>query len=410
MNEHTILLIISIIAGAYMAWNIGANDVANSMASAVGAKAITLRQAVIIAGVLTFIGATFVGSHVTQTIRKGIIDASMIGDPKVVLIGLLAALLSASLWVFVATFKAFPVSTTHSIVGAMVGFGLVVGGPKIVNWGKLAGIVGGWVISPIISGIMAYVIFRVIDKVVLSRFDTLKGAISTTPALIALAVFVMTMAMFMKTPLSHKLGLEGIYIVLVPVAIACGTYFISRMVLKVVLPGSGITGGEGVFRYLQIMTSCYVAMGNGANDVANAMGPLSGIYFIIQSGAVAGNVPVPMWLLSFGGIMITVGILTWGYKVIDTVGSRITQLTNTRGFTVDFSAASVILIASMAGLPVSTTHAAVGAYIGVGMARGLQAVDLGVIWRIMLYWVITVPIAAATSAVLFLVMISIFGE
>jgi PiT family inorganic phosphate transporter len=410
MNEHIFLLLISVVAGAYMAWNIGANDVANSMASAVGAKAITLRQAVIIAGLLTFVGAVFVGSHVTQTIRKGIIDASMVAGPRVILIGLLAALLSASLWVFVATLKAFPVSTTHSIVGAMVGFGLVVGGPSIVNWGKLAGIVGGWIVSPIISGICAYIIFRIIDKVVLSRFDTLSGAITTTPVLVALAVFVMTLAVLLKTPLSDKLGLEGAWVVLIPIGLAICTYAVSRVVLGLILPGSGITGGETVFRYLQVMTSCYVAMGNGANDVANAMGPLSGIYFIMKTGDVATNVPVPTWLLAFGGIMITIGILTWGYKVIDTVGSRITQLTNTRGFTVDFSAASVILIASMCGLPVSTTHAAVGAYVGVGFARGLQAVDLGVVWRIMLYWIITVPIAAATSAGIFIVMITILGE
>ena len=404
MSHEVFLLILSFLGGAYMAWNIGANDVANSMASAVGARAITLRQAVIIAGLLTFFGATFVGSHVTQTIRKGIIDSAAITDPQLALLGLLSALLAAAFWVFLATVRALPVSTTHSIVGAMIGFGLVVGGPSVVNWAKLFSVVMGWVISPILSGITAYFLFRAIDRLVLARLDTLEGAVVTTPALIALVVFIMTLSMFLKTPLANKLGIKGIAMVLVPLGLATGIYILSWAFLRSYLPRTNISGGEEIFRYLQVMTSCYVAMGNGANDVANAMGPLSGIYFIFSSGSVAQNVPVPTSLLAFGGLMITVGICTWGYRVIETVGSKITRLTNTRGFTVDFATASVILAASMAGLPVSTTHAAVGAYVGVGMARGLQAIDLGLLWRIMLYWVITVPVAAATCAAIYLAL------
>lgn len=408
MDAEISLIILGIVAGAYMAWNIGANDVANAMASAVGAKAITLRQALVIAGVLTFVGATFVGSHVTQTIRKGIIDASSIQDPRLVLLGLLSALLAASFWVFVATFKSLPVSTTHSIVGAMVGFGLIVGGPSSVNWLKLGGIVLSWIVSPILSGIVAFALFQAIDKLVLARLDTLHGAVTTTPALVAATVFLMTLALFMKTPLSDKLGIHGWFMLIVPLGAAATVYCAAFYILKVVLPTAGVSGGEEIFRYLQVMTSCYVALGNGANDVANAMGPLSGIYFIISTGSVAVNVPVPMWILALGGLMITVGICTWGYRVIETLGSKITQLTNTRGFTVDFSTASVVLIASMMGLPVSTTHAAVGAYVGVGLAGGLQAIDLGILWRIMMYWVITVPIAAATSALIFLLLSAVF--
>ncbi len=408
MNVEISLIILGIIAGAYMAWNIGANDVANAMASAVGAKAITLRQALVVAGVLTFVGATFVGSHVTQTIRKGIIDASSIHDPKLILLGLISALLAASFWVFISTFKSLPVSTTHSIVGAMVGFGLIVGGPSSVNWLKLGGIVLSWILSPVLSGIVAFALFQAIDKLVLARLDTLHGAVSTTPALIAATVFLMTLALFMKTPLSDRLGIHGWLMAIVPVGTAITVYVVSYLVLRTVLPKSGITGGEEIFRYLQVMTSCYVALGNGANDVANAMGPLSGIYFIFATGSTAVNVPVPVWILAFGGLMITVGICTWGYRVIETLGSKITQLTNTRGFTVDFSTASVVLIASMMGLPVSTTHAAVGAYVGVGLAGGLQAIDLRVLWQIMLYWVITVPVAAATSALIFLLLSAVY--
>jgi PiT family inorganic phosphate transporter len=409
MDLEIAVMVLSVLAGGYMAWNIGANDVANSMASAVGAKAITLRQAVIIAGVLTFVGATFVGSHVTQTIRKGIIDPSVMTDPKLVLLGLLSALLAAALWVFLATIKSLPVSTTHSIVGAMVGFGLIVGGPSVVNWLKLVSIVMGWIISPILSGIAAFFLFRVIDKVVLSRMDTLGGAVSTTPILIAIAVFIMTLSLFLKTPLSKKLGISGVSTMIVPLSCAFVVYGASWLFLRSVLPKLNISGGEEIFRYLQVMTSCYVALGGGANDVANAMGPLSGIYFIFTSGSVSANVPVPMWLLAFGGVMIAVGICTMGYRVIHTLGSKITQLTNSRGFTVDFATASVILSASMLGLPVSTTHAAVGAFVGVGLAGGLQALDLRLLRTIVLYWMITVPVAAATAAVIYLILSTIFS-
>ena len=399
-----ILFAVSVLAGAYMAWNIGANDVANSMASAVGAKAITFAQAVLIAGVLNIVGATFIGSHVTQTIRKGIVDISTIADPQLVLIGLLSALLAAALWVFLATVHALPVSTTHSIVGAIVGFGLIVAGPSAINWGKFVSIVFGWVLSPIMSGIAAFLLFRCIERLVLSRLDTLSGAVTITPVLVAVAFFVMTLSLLMKTPLSKKLGLDTMGMILIPLAAALGIYIIFYFVLKNVLPKMNISGSEDIFRYLQVGTSCYVALAQGANDVANAMGPLSGIYFIVSTGSVAANVTVPTWMLAFGGVMIAVGIWTWGYRVIETVGSKITELNNSRGFTIDFSTASVILGATMLGLPVSTTHAALGAYIGVGFARGLQSINLGIIGRIIVYWIITVPVAAATAAAIYLVL------
>ena len=405
MGANTfILFAASILAGAYMAWNIGANDVANSMASAVGAKAITFAQAVLIAGVLNIVGATFIGSHVTQTIRKGIVDISTITDPQLVLIGLLSALMAASLWVFLATIHALPVSTTHSIVGAIVGFGLIVAGPSSINWGKFVSVVFGWILSPIMSGIAAFLLFRFIERLVLSRLDTLSGAVTITPLLVAVAFFVMTLSLFMKTPLSKKLNLSFTGMILIPLAAALLIYIISYFVLKHLLPRMNISGSEDIFRYLQVGTSCYVALAQGANDVANAMGPLSGIYFIVTTGSVAAHVAVPTWMLAFGGIMIAVGIWTWGYRVIETVGSKITELNNSRGFTIDFATASVILGATMLGLPVSTTHAALGAYIGVGFARGLQSVNLGIIGRIIIYWIITVPVAAATAAAIYFVL------
>lgn len=404
MTADLSILILGVIAGAYMAWNIGANDVANSMASAVGAKAITLKQALVVATVLTFLGATFVGSHVAQTIRKGIINSSVIADPKLILLGLLSALLSASLWVCLATYRNLPVSTTHSIVGAMIGFGIVAAGPSAINWWQVASIVASWIVSPLLSAGGAFVLFRLIDKYILARMDTVAGAAATTPILISGTIFIMTLALFLDTPMGKKVGVQGYSVVALSLAVSTVTYVICMIVLRRILERRQVAAAEQIFRYLQVMTSCYVAFGNGANDVANAMGPLAGIYFIVAEGSVAEHSPVPIWMLAFGGGMICLGICTWGYRVIETVGSKITELTSIRGFTVEFSAASMILAASMMGLPVSTTHAAVGAYIGVGFARGLQALDLGVIWQIMLYWLITVPVAAATSAIIFSIL------
>ncbi len=408
MYVETSIIVISVIAGAYMAWNIGANDVANSMASAVGARAITMRQALFVATILTFLGATLVGSHVAQTIRKGIIDSQVIGDPKIILLGLLSALLSASLWVCLATYQNLPVSTTHSIVGAMIGFGLVSGGVSAVNWSQVIYIVISWIMSPALSAACSFLIFRLIDKLVLSKMDTVHGALKTTPVLIAATIFIMTLSLFLDTPLSRKLELGPMQSTLASLAVGIIIYVACVILFRKLFARYKVGVAEEIFRYLQVMTSCYVAFGNGANDVANAMGPLAGIYFIYSTGSVAESSPVPVWMLAFGGFMICVGICTWGYRVIETVGSKITELTSIRGFVVEFSAATMILIASMLGLPVSTTHAAIGAYVGVGLARGLQALDVGVLWKIMLYWIITVPVAAVTCAIIFSVLSAIY--
>lgn len=408
MYVETSIIVVSVLAGAYMAWNIGANDVANSMASAVGARAITMRQALFVATILTFLGATLVGSHVAQTIRKGIIDSQVIGDPKIILLGLLSALLSASLWVCLATYQNLPVSTTHSIVGAMIGFGLVSGGASAVNWSQVTYIVISWVMSPALSAACSFLIFRLIDKLVLSKMDTVHGALKTTPVLIAATIFIMTLSLFLDTPLSRKLELGPVQSTIASLAVGIIIYVACVILFKKLFARYKVGVAEEIFRYLQVMTSCYVAFGNGANDVANAMGPLAGIYFIYSTGSVAESSPVPVWMLAFGGFMICVGICTWGYRVIETVGSKITELTSIRGFVVEFSAATMILIASMLGLPVSTTHAAIGAYVGVGLARGLQALDIGVLWKIMLYWIITVPVAAVTCAIIFSVLSAIY--
>jgi len=407
-TEHA-LFILTVVVGAYMAWNIGANDCANAMASAVGAKVITLRQALVLATILTFVGATFVGSHVANTILKGIIDQSAIGDPSRIWLGLISALLASSLWVCLSTFRNLPVSTTHSIVGAMMGVGLVAGGPKVVQWGELIYIFSSWILSPVLSGLAAFFLFKFIDRTILSRMDTARGAVITSPFLVAATVFTVSMSLFLETPLGEKLGLQGTQALVVPGIAALMGYLITLGILKRKFRQGKFEVAEQIFRYLQVMTSCYVSFGTGANDVANAMGPLAGIYYIYNTGMVAEKAPVPTMILAFGGAMICVGIWTWGHRVIETMGSKITELTSVRGFTVEFSAATVILIASMMGLPVSTTHAAVGAFVGVGLARGLQGLlDLRTLARILVYWVITVPVAAVTSAIIFIAFSLLF--
>ncbi|MBS3754468.1 MAG: inorganic phosphate transporter [Desulfobacterales bacterium] len=397
-----IILIFGFVIGFYMAWNIGANDVANSMASAVGSKAITLRQAILIAGILNIVGAAFIGSHVTDTIRKGIVSQDVLNDPHVALIGALSALLAAALWVSFATWKSLPVSTTHSIVGAMVGFGVITGGLSVINWLALGAVVLSWVISPVFSMVIAFIMFKVIVRVVLSRPDSFGVAFRVSPVFIGLAIFVVAMSFVFKTPLGKNLSLSTPMACLVSVVLAVLFGFLGKKsLLWFQNVRTGEEGAEGVFRRIQIGTSCYVALAQGANDVANAIGPLALIYFLVKTGQAGATVPVPYILLVFGGIGIATGIAMGGARVIRTVGERITTLSNTRGFSVDFAAATTVLIASKMGLPVSTTHAAVGGVMGVGLARGLEAVNFGIIFRIMLYWVLTVPMAAATSMLIF---------
>jgi PiT family inorganic phosphate transporter len=401
MSAELPLLIFGFIVGFYMAWNIGANDVANAMASSVGAKAITLRQAVLIAGILNILGATFIGSHVTNTIRKGIISTEILTDPHVALIGSLAALLSAALWVSFATWKSLPVSTTHSIVGSMVGFGLITGGFSVINWGKLGAVVLSWIISPVFSMVIAFIMLKIIVKVILSRSNTFEAAKKLSPIFIGVTVFITAMSFLFKTPMGKTFALgtpaaSGISLIIAVIVGFFGKHLIAWMLRR-----KKDKDAEDIFKSIQVGTACYVALAQGANDVANAIGPLAVIYFLVKTGTVGVTVPVPFFLLLFGGVGIAFGVAMGGARVIKTVGEKITTLSNTRGFSVEFAAATTVLIASKLGLPVSTTHAAVGGVMGVGLARGFEAVNFSIIFKIMLYWVLTVPVAAVTCMALY---------
>jgi PiT family inorganic phosphate transporter len=406
MDIYDLFFYLSLGAGFLMAFNLGANDVANSMASAVGARAITVRQAVLIAGVLNFVGAVFMGSHVTATVSKGIINPAAIADPKLIMIGMFAALLAAGVWVLVATLTSLPVSSTHSIVGAIMGFGLVAGGPSVVNWLKMGGIVLSWIISPFFAAAMAYMVFSHIRKYILYKHHFIQQAKRWAPIWAAITISLISLSFLYKTPAGKSLGLHWATSLGLAAGLALLTWLLGRyLVGKVVMDQEeGAEGVERVFRRMQVGTSCYVALSQGANDVANAIGPVAAIYLIARQHVMLEKADVPLSMLVLGGLGIALGIGLLGHRVMATVGEKITTLTNTRGFAVDFGAASTVLIASNLGLPVSTTHAAVGGVVGVGLARGFKAVDFRVLLRIVAYWIATVPIAALTSIVFFVLL------
>jgi PiT family inorganic phosphate transporter len=416
------LLLFILIIGFYMAWNIGANDLANSMASSVGAQAVTLRNAVILGGILAFIGAVFVGSNVADTIRKGIIDpenAIFVENQSYLLYGAISALLGASFWITIATWKELPISTTHSIVGGMMGFGVAAGGPGIVDWEVVGKIVASWGISPVLGGVFAYLMFNIVLRFILRNKDPIKATQNLGPIFVALTFVIIASSILLKSPLGARLDFSLTELILTLFIVFIISIIIGRIILTGFFSKNKKTRKmtrretykmvEKIFSRLQLMTACYVAFALGANDVANAIGPMATAFSIETTGSVGTQVELPLLLLGLGGIGIVVGMMTWGYKVIKTIGTKITYLTNTRGFSIEFGAATSVLLASKLGMPVSTTHAVVGAVIGVGLARGLQAIDLSIIKKIVVTWFVTVPIAAVTAGGLFLLMITIFG-
>jgi len=411
MDVYSLFLYLSMGAGFFMAVTLGANDVANSMAPCVGSRAITVRQALVIASVLNFVGAVMLGSHVAATMSRGIVSVEMIGDPKLVMLGMFAALLAASLWMLVATLTALPVSSTHSIVGAIIGFGLVAGGPKAVNWLPLGGVVLSWFISPFFALGVAYFIFTQIRKRIFLQRDFLAKAQAWGPRWMALTSVMVGFSFMYKTPFGKRLQLPLWGSTLVVAAFAgavwlAGRWYTHRLSKRI---SESVEGVEQLFKNLQIFTASYVALSQGANDVANAIGPIAVIYLMAREHAFVQQAEIPLWLLGLGGLGIALGIMALGHKVMATVGEKITTLTNTRGFSVDFASATTVLVASKLGLPVSSTHAAVGAVTGVGLARGFKAVDFGVLFRIVIYWVITVPVAALTSIFIYLVLKWLFA-
>ncbi len=402
-----VVLIIAIIAALYMAWNIGANDVANSMGTSVGSKALTLKKAVIIAGIFEFAGAVLVGKHVTGTISKGIVSPTAL-DPNILMIGMLSALVGAGLWVTIATYFSLPVSSTHSIVGAVMGFVMVIN-ISLIHWAVVGSIVASWVISPLSGAFIAYIIFMIIKKTVLSKEDPIKEAKIVAPFFIFFTALVITMSVIYKglKNLNLDFGLYNSILISTVVGIIAGIvgyFFLRRYHAKYSDDMEKYKRLEKFFTYLQIMTAASVAFAHGANDVANAVGPLVTIVDIANSGSVGSHVYIPLWVLVLGGFGIVLGISTWGYRVIYTIGSKITDITPTRGFSAELATAFTVLVFSKLGMPISTSHVIVGSVLGVGMARGLASMDYRIIKNIIYSWLLTIPIAMGFSAGIFLII------
>ncbi|MFY7843007.1 MAG: inorganic phosphate transporter [Rhabdochlamydiaceae bacterium] len=473
MDISLILTILVLVIGFYMAWNIGANDVSNAMGTSVGSGALTMKKAVFLAAILEFCGAYFVGGSVSETMQKGLIHTSLFhNDPQTLVIGMCSALLGTGLWLQVASFFGWPVSTTHAIVGSIVGFGLLSMGIDSIQWSELNHIIASWVLSPVMSGVISYFIFYFVQRKILYALNPTAAAIRTLPFLV-FTVFNVFCLSFMYKGLDHlNLNLSTTQILFFSILIgsiaALITFFMVRFLAKkhlsneiafraspqsvicaekalkhlqrlvvcskddiheraekllqdvkslsfeikkdscVMSKTSHYAKVEKMFIFLQILSACYVAFAHGANDVANAVGPVAAVLQTIKEGQISSTASVPSWLLALGGLGIVLGLATWGWRVIETIGKKITELTPTRGFCAEFGAATTILLASKLGFPISTTHCLVGSVLGVGAARGIKAINLRMIKDIILSWIVTIPASALMTACIFYLMQKVF--
>ena len=408
MDLDTFLFSFAVIACIYMACNIGANDVANAMGTSVGSKSLTFKQAILIAAVAEFAGAFFVGGHVSDTIRKGMLDTSFFADvPYQLVYGMISALLAAAIWLHIASYLGWPVSTTHSIIGGVLGFGVIAGGVDIVNWSRVGNVVLSWVVSPVMGGLFAYLVFQYINKTIFSKRRPLAHAKELLPFIVAIVFFILSIAIFYKGLKNLHLHFTFPDVLFFAFVAAVVSFFISKILVRFIPDDDSkdfahqFNTTEDLFKYLQIVTAFYIAFAHGSNDVANAVGPLAAVVSILQSGAVEMKVEMPTWILGLGGGFIVLGLMVWGYRVMATVGESITDITPSRGFCATFGAASVVLICSKMGLPISTTHTLVGSVIGVGLARGLPTLNLGIIKMIFVSWVTTIPFTAVISMLFF---------
>ncbi|MGE6434650.1 inorganic phosphate transporter [Shewanella baltica] len=411
------LIAVAAAFGFLMAWGIGANDVANAMGTSVGSNAITIKQAIIIAMIFEFAGAFLAGGEVTSTIRNGIIDPSYFTNtPELLVYGMIGSLLAAGIWLVVASALGWPVSTTHSIVGAIIGFAAVGVGTDSVEWGKVGGIVGSWVITPAISGFMAFIIFQSVQKLIFNTDDPLSNAKRYVPFYMAFAGFMMSLVTILKG-LSHVgIHLSGAEAYMLAGAIAVVVGLVGKVAISRLKMSdkndrqTQFKNVEKVFAILMVLTACCMAFAHGSNDVANAIGPLAAVVSVVNSGGeIASKSPLVWWILPLGAVGIVMGLAIFGQRVMQTIGKNITHLTPSRGFAAELAAASTVVIASGTGLPISTTQTLVGAVLGVGMARGIAAINIGVVRNIVVSWVVTLPAGAGLSIIFFYMIKGIFN-
>ncbi|MES9872582.1 MAG: inorganic phosphate transporter [Candidatus Sedimenticola sp. PURPLELP] len=412
-----VFTVMAVVFGLYMSWGIGANDVANAMGTPVGSGAITVKQAIIIAAVFEFAGAFIAGGSVTKTIRKGIIDPSSIaGSPELLVYGMLAALLAAGIWLMIASTRGWPVSTTHSIVGAIVGFAIAGIGMDAVNWGKIGSIVASWIVSPMIGGVIALLLMISIRKLILNTENPFDKAKVWAPVYVFLVGWIVSLVTLFKGLKHLKLEFSAIESFIVATIFGLIVAFIGKLMISRVKIDADAdkdyhyASVEKVFTPLMIFTACAMAFAHGSNDVANGIGPMAAVLSVVESGGDIGQkAGLPIWVLAIGGAGIVVGLATMGYKVMQTIGTKITELTPTRGYCATLAAATTVVLASKTGLPVSTTQIAVGAVMGVGLARGVGAIDLRVVGNIIISWLITLPAGGILAAAFFFLFVGIFG-
>ena len=412
MTHSELFIILAVVFGFFMAWGVGANDVANAMGTSVGSKSLTLLQSIIIAGIFEALGSLLAGGQVTDTIRSQIIDAAFFSThPNLLVCGMLASLLAAGTWLIAASSFGWPVSTTHSIIGAVIGFGLVSLGPKAIYWHSVVNIGLSWVVTPIMAGVMAYLLFCSVQRLIFDDAKPIRSAKRYVPVYIFLVAMVLSLVTVLK-------GLKHIgwhFSVAQSICIACGISLVIMLIgillLKIIrddLEGKqsiDFDKLEKVFAVLMMFTACAMAFAHGSNDIANAIGPLAAVVGIVHaSGSVLAKSHIPFWVMSLGAAGIVSGLAMYGYKVIETVGSNITQLTPSRGFAAQFATASTVVIASGFGLPISTTQTLVGAVLGVGFARGIGALNLSVIRNIFMSWIVTLPAGAVCAIMYYLIL------
>ncbi len=414
---HTVFFIMAVIFGLYMTWGIGANDVANAMGTSVGSGAITVRQALIIAAIFEFVGAFLAGGHVTATIRKGIIDpSSIVNNPEILLFGMLASLLAAGTWLMVASLRGWPVSTTHSIVGAIVGFAIAAIGLDAIQWGKIGQIAASWIVSPVLGGLAAFLLMMSIRRFIFETDKPFRSAKRWSPVYVFLVGFVISLVTIFKglKHLDLDLSVPASFLVAIVfglIVAGLGWMLISRVEIDEDADlDFHFASVEKIFAPMMLFTAAAMAFAHGSNDVANGIGPLAAVVSILNSGGeVLQSSQLPNWILLLGGTGIVLGLSTMGYRVMKTIGTHITALTPSRAFCAELAAASIVVLASRTGMPVSTTHILVGAVVGVGLARGVGAIDLRVIGGIVVSWLVTLPVGGVLAALFFFTLKGMFS-
>ena len=408
-------LLLAVGFALFMTWGIGANDVANAMGTSVGSGAISIKKAILIAGVFEFAGAVLAGGHVTSTIRKDIINAEFVPSPEVLIFGMLSALLAAGTWLLIASYFGWPVSTTHTIVGALIGFGMVGIGTQAVAWPKVAGIAASWIISPLLGAVIAFLLTLSVRRFILNTENPLVNARRYGPYYVFVMGVLIALVTLFKGLKHLKLDLTGWQSLLVALVVGGLIALVGRaLIARVQVDPEAdrdfqFATVERVFAPLCVFTACSIAFAHGSNDVANGIGPLAAVFSIVQTGQVGQESALPIWILLLGAGGIVIGLATMGYRVMKTIGTRITELTPSRSFCASLAAATTVVVASRLGLPVSTTHIIVGAVLGVGLARGIAAIDLRVILGIVTSWVVTLPIGAGLAAFFFFFFKGVFA-